>query len=168
MAAARSAAEVVRQLLIDRGVAVAGTYAANTYTGQPWPAFASAEPDEPDECITVYDTTAQSDGRIAFTGEVAEHPGIQIRVRAKDHLTGQVRAELIRTSLAAVYDALVTISSTAFLVRSFYRFGGILAIGKDSPRTRRSLFTMNMMMALEQESAADYLVDDHGAYLTAG
>lgn len=139
-----SPAHVVRQLLIDLALGVATD-------GEPWVVKASAEPDVPDEVITVFDTAGQSDGRVMVDGELQEHQGIQVRIRSKDHPTGWARADRVQSELARnVYDRTVHVGSEAYLVHSLNQIGPILALGKDSPNSKRSLFTVNMVVSLKQ------------------
>ena len=42
----------------------------------------------------------------------------------------------------------VTIDGTTYLVHALTRQGGILPLGKDSPSSHRSLFTLNAIVAL--------------------
>jgi len=50
MSQATSTAGIVQQLLIDLNLATDPT------VGSEWPVYCGYEPDDPDDCITVYDT----------------------------------------------------------------------------------------------------------------
>ena len=117
-----------------------------------WPIYVSAEPDQPDNCITLYDTTPQDDGRAMFDGETWHHHGIQVRVRATDHPTGWVKAEALHTSLDEdIYRNTVTLDAATYTVSGVYKTL-LLILGKDSPRTKRSLFTINCFTSITRES----------------
>src|SRR5688572_3973753 len=86
-----SPAEVIRKLLIDLGHGFASTTASPT----DWSAYVDGEPDVPDSCITVYDTEGRKSGRTMTDGEIQEHHGFQIRIRAARHSSGYRKARAI-------------------------------------------------------------------------
>lgn len=115
-----------------------------------WPVFVAGEPARPDNCITVYDTQGQDDGRAMVDGELIDHNGFQIMIRAKDHRTGYLKADEIRTALAKLtYNVSVYLDSSVYLVYCVTKIGQILCLGKESPTSKRSLFTINAMVPLE-------------------
>lgn len=132
---ADSPAEIIRQLLIDLNLA---TVSAT------WPVYATGEPASPDNCITVYDTVGFSDGRSMIDGELWTHYGFQVRVRSKDHNTGWLKADSIRTTLAqSVYERTVAIDDEHYFVHCIARIGQVLPLGKERGVSERSLFTLN-------------------------
>ncbi len=145
-----SPAEILRQLLIDLSIGSDPTPWA-TGTGTTWPAFASNEPSSPDDCLTTYDTLGQDDGQSMIDGELWAHLGLQLRIRSTDHPTGWQKANAARVALSqSVHLRAVTISPNSYLVWAVTKIGQILAIGKQSPASKRSLFTLNMQMAVRQ------------------
>lgn len=132
-----SPAKVIQWLLIDLGLAT------DPEDEQDWPAFSPNEPDEPDNCITVYDTAEKADGRIMNDGEVARHWGFQVRIRAVDQPTGRTKAEAIRHTFdeGVTYRA-VTVGAKQYLVHGIYGTN-MLPLGKEVPKTKRRLFTIN-------------------------
>lgn len=140
-----SPADVVRWLLVALGL---GT---DPEGGDSWPVFAAGEPDSPDNCITVFDTVGTDDGRVMVTGEAVRHPGIQVRVRAKNHATGWAKADAIRTALAqSVYLEAVAVGGNHYLLHSASKIGNVLALGKESPVSKRSIFTLNCQVSVKQ------------------
>lgn len=137
-----SPAAIVRQLLIDLGLVTAsGT----------WPVKVSAEPDTPDNVVTIYDTAGETQGRIQYSGEVTDFHGLQIRVRAIDHPTGWAKVNAITTACAeTVKRTTVAVSGTSYTVHAMTRRSGILAIGKDVPSSKRNLFTVNYTVSITQ------------------
>ena len=117
---------------------------------QAWPTFCSNEPSTPDDCITTYDTAGRDDGRIMVTGNRVEHPGVQVRVRSTDHPTGYAKARAICVVLdSGFYDQLVTLpNGNQYVVHAVYRSGNVIALGKDTPNSKRTLFTINATMDL--------------------
>lgn len=130
-----SPAEIIRQLLIDLGLATA----AST-----WPVFATGEPASPDNCITVTDTVGTSDGRSMIDGELYTHFGFQVRVRSTDHDTGWLKAAVIRTHLArSVYQRTVAMDIQRYFIQAITNIGQVLPLGKEVAVSKRSLFTVN-------------------------
>lgn len=142
-----SQAEVVAQLLIDMEL---GT---DPLQQQPWPVQATGEPDSPDDCITVYDQDGTSDGRTMVDGEALLHRGLQIRVRSSEHPEGWQKANDIRERLAAeVNMAAVRIGTAAYTVACVARIGPVRPLGKETPSTKRSLFTLNAVAHVRETS----------------
>ncbi len=150
VALAHSPADVVARLLVALG---AGSDPEDTDsdTGRPvgaWPVSVAGEADSPDNVITCYDTAARSDGRSMIDGEQWEHHGILIRVRAKDHPTGQAKARAVRKTLdEGVLDYTITIGGSSYLVHSFSGTS-IMTLGKEVPSSKRSLFTINCLVTI--------------------
>lgn len=139
-----SPADILRQLLIDLEL---GTAYVDDATS--WAVFASGEADMPDDCITVYDTEGRNHGREMVHGERQEHHGFQVRVRARNHAVGYLKARDIAVKLdQEVYQELVTVEEIQYLVHAVTRVGDVLPIGKDAPRSKRSLFTINGIVSL--------------------
>jgi nitrate reductase gamma subunit len=115
-----------------------------------WPIYAGSEPSNPDEVLTVYDTTPRNDARIMHSGERVQHYGIQVRVRALDHATGHVKATALRTMMDEnAYANAVTIAGTTYGVECFAECN-LLILGRETGKTRRHLFTINAMVALQR------------------
>ncbi len=158
-----SPADVIAQLIVDQGWGV--EYVDDNTD---WPVFASGEPDLPDACITVYDTTGVDQGRVQVTGERQESNGFQVRVRGKVHKVAFAKVREIAVGFDTdVYAATVNLDGVAYRVHSVKRSGDPLFIGKDAPRSKRSLFTLNGVVSLREvdEIAGDRLLQESGAYL---
>jgi hypothetical protein len=134
-----SPAEIVQQLLIDAGIGTDPDF------DLPWPVYSTNEPDAPDNCITVTDTTGESVGRTQWDGRDEMHWGVQIRIRAVSHENvGWRKGFAIRTFISQeVSQQWVTLEGTDYLINSFAKIGSVLALGKDVTNTKRSLFTIN-------------------------
>jgi hypothetical protein len=148
-----SPADVIRWLL----VALAQGTDPTMTTLAAWPVYASDEPDTPDSVITTYDTTAQMDGRTLFNGNWAQHYGVQIRVRAANHGDGYVKAKEICDAIDAVsYQQVSVIGARShvnqYRVITLCRNGEPMAIGKETPKTMRKLFTINLVTPILQEA----------------
>jgi hypothetical protein len=141
---AHSPAEIIGQLLIDLAI---GTDSQSA----DWSVFIQSEPNDPDECITVYDTANVIQGRVQPTGETQEQHGIQIRVRAGTFPTGWAIANSICRKLdTEVNQDTVTIGATSYNVHSVDRTSGPFPLGKESPQSKRELFTINATASIRQ------------------
>ena len=144
-ALAHSPADILRYLLIDLGH---GTLPSD---GALWPIYESQEPNLPDNVITTYNTTNVHQGRVMSDGEVQERYGIQIRVRATTELIAFVKSQAITISLDQdVYLKGVTINGSGYLVHAVSRISGPMSIGKETPDSKRDLFTINVTAAIRQ------------------
>lgn len=140
-------AYIVGQLLIDLG---AVTEVADDDN---WPISISDELPEPDNAVSIFDTQGAQHGSVQTDGEVQEHPGIMIRVRATGYQIGFAKASAIAELLdqSVVYET-VTIEATDYIVHSINRTSNVLHLGKETPNSKRHLFTINATVALTQQA----------------
>jgi hypothetical protein len=135
-----SPADVIAALLVDLGVG--GDAAADPLPG--WPAYVGSEPSGPDECLTLYDVAGRDFGRSMVTGDRCEHHGFQLRVRARTHAAGYAKARAAAVAFDRdVFRRAVALGGRAYCVHSVTRTSDVLALGKEVPATKRSLFTVN-------------------------
>jgi len=141
-----SPADVVRYLLIAMNL---GSDPATSTVS--WPVYATSEPSAPDDVITVYDTQGMVFGRNMLDGESVEHFGIQIRLRSQDHATGWKKMKGIARQLEEeIYQESITIQGSVYCVRSIKRTSSVLVLGKDTPGSKRSIFTLNALCSIRQ------------------
>lgn len=133
-----SPSQILVQLLLDSGL-------VNAYSSQTWPGWWDGEADAPDNAVTVTDTAGETD-RNMVDGEIDERCGFQVRVRSSVPQVGRSKAAAIREFMGTVAQRLVTVESTLYLVHALVKLGPILSLGKDVPRSKRSLFTLNGLM----------------------
>ena len=142
-----SPADVIRGCLIDLGLGSDPTLDPQAA----WPIYVSSEPTTPDNCLTVYDTQGVEDGSSQLDGELWTHHGFQVRVRSTDHVTGWARANAIRQALAQqVLDNAVAVGTSHYVIHAAAGIGSVLVLGKDTPTSKRSLFTLNATAVLRQ------------------
>jgi hypothetical protein len=137
-----SPAKVMRALLVAKG------WAADPGPAAVWPAHYAGEPDAPDDVITVRDTAGRRHGR-SMSGEQDLHHGFQIRVRSTTHDVGYDKANYLADSLdknVSMYG--VTLGAHTYCVHSVTRAGDVIALGKEMPAARRSLFTLNCLAVI--------------------
>ena len=147
MTLTHSTAQIVQYLLVGMGL---GTLQSVSAAGS-WPVFRSSEPDTPDNCITVYRTVGTDDGRSMIDGELWSHHGFQVRVRGSDEDAATPKADAIRVALATQSrGSTVVISSTTYRIWSVSRIGQVLVLGFESPKSKRSLATLNAVLAVRE------------------
>lgn len=134
-----SPANIIRWLLI-----AAGQLTQPSVRGS-WPCFVSAEPDQPDSCVTVYNNgTGLLQGTTNTDNEIQEHYGIQVRVRADDPDTCYTKMRLLTIYMDQnVLVSGVTIGSHSYTVNALTRSGTIMDLGKDVSSSRRNIMTVN-------------------------
>lgn len=131
-------------------VLVALSLGTDPTLGGAWPVFVAHEPNEPDNCITVFNSVGRTAGRTMFDGEVQEHHGFQVRIRSRDHLVGYTQARLIATTMdTTLYDNMAAVGASSYLVHSTSRNGDVIALGKE-PNSKRELFVINAVASLRQ------------------
>lgn len=146
-----SPAEILRAVLITLSLGTDPTpWAAGS--GNPWPVFAAGEPNIPDDCITVYDTMGVDHGQSMVDLELYQHYGCQIRVRSSDHQTGWDKADAIRRQASRFGQRSISgpLLSGTYLVWAVAKMGQVLPLGKESPSSKRSVFTVNAQLAVDQ------------------
>lgn len=147
-----SPADIIRYLLIHAG---GGVLPPSTNA---WPIYAWQEPDLPDNVVTLYDTSGKMDGRI-HDGEHQQHEGVQIRVRAAVASDGNTKIRgLVEILDKQILNTIVVCNNVSgsgtstYKVISVTRPGTIMSIGKDTPTTKRAIFTCNLLVTVEQLS----------------
>jgi hypothetical protein len=144
-----SPADILRRVLIALGQGTAPT--DNALDLSAWPIYAGGEPGSPDNVITLYDTPARQDGRSMIDGERQEHHGVQVRVRGATFPVGYAKARAIATAMdTAIYDLSVTLDSSTYRVHSVSRQGDVISLGKESPQSKRSVFTVNAIFTVRK------------------
>lgn len=139
-----SPARVLSKLLVDLTVGTDPT--ANT----DWPVYTDGEPPSPDNTITTFNKEGGQTIRFMPTGTFDGPMGVQVRIRGKDNPTGWAKADALATALSQVYRESVTVESSTYLVHCLSQMGSVLSLGKEAPTSKRNLFTVNMVMSVQQ------------------
>ena len=146
MTLTHSLAEIMQQLLIDLNL--------GTMPGPPhgtWPVFATGEPTDPEDVISVRDTQGIQFGRHMGDGEFYEDQGAIIRVRAATHVAARTKIFAITDALdKTVYRTYVTVGGIGYCVHSVQRTGRPIPIGKESPVSRRTVFVLNVLVSVKE------------------
>ena len=113
-----------------------------------WPVFEGGEPGLPDNCITVYETTPQSDAKIMVTGEDQQHLGITIRIRGRTKALARQKAEDIRWDFnEQPKDQVVTLNGQQYLVQSVPKCS-LVPVGRETPTSQRWLVNLNCLAVI--------------------
>lgn len=147
-----SPANILRWLLVSLGSLADPTILSATSPFLPtgnWPGYDSVEPDLPDNCVTIYDTEGQHDGRGMVDGQVYYHYGCQLRIRSIDQPTGWSKAWSLHETLArTIFMNPITVNGTNYLIHCVADISAPIRLGQDSPNSRRYLHTVNCLLAL--------------------
>ena len=141
---------LLRNLLIDLGL---GTTPSDDGA---WPIYVARTPNAPDSVITVTNTTPRTQGRTSPNGITIHHYGVQIKVRDAGPTDGWVKANALTVALdQTVLLSVVTLEDTDGTGSSTYMVyaishSGILSLGKETPTSKRDLFSINALVALRQ------------------
>lgn len=139
-----SPAKVLSQLLIDLEV---GTVPS---ANSEWPTYFDNEPATPDNVITTYNARRVGGFRKMPDGVFVGPQGVQVRVRGKDSKTGYDRTVLIAEALATVLRRTVTVEGSVYRVQCLSTISDVFPLGKESPTSKRNLFTLDMLMSVTQ------------------
>lgn len=144
---AHSPADVVRRLLINRGMGEQST----PVDPPRWSVYAHREPDRPDDCITVYDTAGTTGDRNNVDNERDERQGINLKIRCVDQEDGVVKGNAIAVDFDQTPMTQVVMGSSTYLVYTIVRTGALIPIGKESDSDRVAL-SLNALVCIRQLS----------------
>jgi len=138
--------------LIIRNYLIAQSIFTLPSGGSTWPLYPSSLPDGANvegNAVGIYDASPQIDGRV-MTGEVCQHYGIVIQLRALDYETGFLKLKSVLTDLSNVQKATVVVSVNSYYFWAASKFSGILNLGTESGTKRRYKFELNFNATLEE------------------
>lgn len=113
-----------------------------------WPLFMIAEPDTPNQCATIYDTTPVVDGIVKQTGEMMQHYGLQLRVRDPSYASGWNKATEVKTLLPTLRYVTITVDGEDYQLQAAIPTSGVIPLGMDDKR--RELFTVNFVATVKE------------------
>jgi hypothetical protein len=113
-----------------------------------WPVYSPGVPNSPENLISVKNTAGTDDGRV-MEGEVQTHFGVQVMVRGVDDPTAWDKANAIREAVQYVDLQVVTVGAAEYLLRCYAKIGNVIDAGRESPTSRRPVFTLNLVVSLE-------------------
>lgn len=113
-----------------------------------WPVFAGKLPNEPHACIVVYRAPSPMQGRIQRTGESIRQEGLQIRVREKEYLVGEVKIGEISDALDKIKRAVLSVGTKRYRIQSVTQITPPFYMGPDS--NDRVNFTLNCLASIKE------------------
>ncbi len=140
-------AHVLLQYLYDEGIVRESTASNPT-----WSAFLAFEPDQPDECVSGFDTGALKDGRIFRTGEPILHPRVQVRVRGKagiGYSSSYAKAQEIAVALSHINRTEIEVWGRTYLVQSVMQLGGPVFLREEGTK-KRAIWTVNFQVTMQE------------------
>lgn len=133
-----------------------------------WPIYSGHMPDEGrDNAIAVYGTEPIYDARILLTGETVLHPGLQIRVRSNDPISGYEKAWEITLALDSIEREGIEIDGIQYMIHAIHH-RGIIPLGPEDAKRRRRDWVVNAIGTLEEMIGVigvDLLITAEGEYL---
>lgn len=144
-----SAGYILRQALVDLSLG------SNPVDQEAWPVYHSKEPSEPDNVITISDTTARDLGRTSPDSERTELYGVQVRVRSADEEAGWAKVRALAVALDQLWGIPVVVdaglaSEGSYTFRHFIRSSGPIPLGEENPSSSRRLFTVNGLVSIKE------------------
>jgi len=140
-----SPALIVRQLLVDLGLAMIPVI---PIVSNSWPVYYSFLPDQPDQAICVYSTTGIKQGRFQVSGATQIHHGIQVVVRSRTAAEQKARA-IYKALDEQVANAVVDVGDSTYEVQAVSHAGEVREVGLEAPITKRNFFIFNSVVAIE-------------------
>lgn len=136
-----SIAEIVQILLTNDGLGVLPS------VGGLWPTYRANEPDTPDNCVTVFETEGERQGRYMIGGAYVRRFGFNIRVRSHSYDTGYTKAKNITKHFEEdiEYPRILQITSSTeyYEIGSVSTTSGPIPLGKSIEDSKRYLFSAN-------------------------
>jgi len=117
-----------------------------------WPLYISHLPDGSNvktDAGAIYDTTGVNDMR-SMDGGVPQHPGIQLRIRARNYETGYTKIEDIANALDEVASNTIEIGLLEYEIQNVSRTSPIVSLGIEPGTRRRFSFTMNFLLTMRE------------------
>jgi len=141
-----STAEIIGQMLVDLGI-------CSDSNQSNWQLYIGNEEDNPDNCITVYDTSSLDQGYLMIDGSKQGPNGVQIRIRGINRKTSYQKSDEIFTALsknikAGAYDRTIRIGDNSYKFRSISSISNVISLGKET-NTNRYLHTINTQVNLK-------------------
>lgn len=145
--------KVVAKLLLARGLVTDPAWwlthqQCDADATRDWPGFANTEPNDPDNCITVYRAADRLDARILSTGQNVKHLGITVRVRGATDDVAFAKVQSLEVDLTErATDQTVTLGSQQYLVQSFPQVSQIAGF-RSAPGSDRWVYTLNCLAVI--------------------
>jgi len=117
-----------------------------------WPVYVSHLPDGEnieDNAAGIFEVVPSIDGRV-MQGEVIQHYGISIILRALDYETGYLKLKSVLTDFSDIQKATVTVGSNSYYIWAISKFSGVIFLGTEQGTKRRYKFELKCNVTLEE------------------
>jgi hypothetical protein len=114
-----------------------------------WPISYDTIANAPDNALCVYNTDGRLDGRIMNTGEVVEHPGIEIKIRGTGSGVAYRKAVSLANFLDTICGAPVAIDAKRYILAAITRTTPVLRLGQEEGQ-QRFLYTINAILTVRE------------------
>ena len=132
---------VVRKAIVDTSL---GSLPSSSTD---WPIHVHKEPDDPDNCITVFDIEPRDQGRTMHNEPRTEYFGIQVRVRVRKR--GNQKPREVANGLTTLLNGLsVTIDSSVYSLNNVERISGPFSLGQNE--SGKFIVTINAVADITQ------------------
>jgi len=130
---------------------IEGIFTSPTNTAGEWPLFVTSLPGgkSVQQAAALRDTEGVADGRL-MVGETIDHPGIQLRIRVRDYLTGWRKIWAAANDFSAINQlSVVMTDGTVYIVHNVSRISSVLPMGVE-PETGLPVFSVNFLVTITQ------------------
>lgn len=114
-----------------------------------WPLFYGFMPATPDDCACVYGTQGIQHGKVMRTGEVIEHHGVEIIVRANNYNNMRSSTITIVNTLDPLFNRDVAYQGSTYRLFAATRTSSIRDLPEELEKQRRRC-TVNYLLALKK------------------
>jgi hypothetical protein len=143
-----SAAALLRQYLVSEGLFT------NSSKDQ-WMAYVASMPASKKGSRTdvacFYDTAGVLDGRCMRDGETYTHPGVQLRIRAKEYTPGFSKIEEARKFLEKVANIEVILDSETYILHNVSLASLPVYLGTEPESSRYFEWTVNFLVTISEK-----------------
>ena len=114
------------------------------------PIYISSTPEQPDDCITIYDTAGVIHGKL-MNGVTVERYGVSIRIRHREYNAGYVQALEVTEALSDLHDTdVVMTGGVTYTIQNASKTSPIASLGVEQGSSkRRDLFTVNYLLTVK-------------------
>ena len=118
-----------------------------------WPLYTSYLPDSDDvesNAGAIIGKEGFLDGRLMKTGEVINHPGLQLKIRSLTNEIGYVKIESIGLGLDQVAGNNIIIDGSTFEILNIKKVTDIISLGLEEGTNRKYISTIDFLMTLKK------------------
>lgn len=148
--ASPSAVDVILQYLLDRGHVFLASSGAEDWWGQ-----YDLEPAEgPDNVVTIFDLGSELAGRVQTSGDYADYPQFQVRIRSRDYAQGEAKGKAIQKDLVRLGGVTVAVPNfDPVILHSVRLKTPLVRIGPPQDKNQRVVFVLDAFATIRSVPA---------------